>query len=80
MESDWRFNVAKWGMVGSGWRLLARLRGTFAGFMLTAFDEGPLEAYYILFPNPDYDPQSWFIYSGGYGPGHFPFGLDVDPD
>jgi len=68
------------GMVKSGWRLASELLPPNLPFVLVAFDDGPANDWYLFYPNPDYDPTSWFVYTTGNGPGHYPYGWPVKPD
>jgi hypothetical protein len=80
LESNWRFNVAVAGMVGSDWRLAARVLG----------------APFLAIANPDAaQPGSFRVYTGDLstslptfvayveippGSPHFPYGVNVEPD
>lgn len=80
MESNWRYNVAANGMVDTDWKLCARMRGVFDGFWLVSFNVPGIQTWHMYFPLPVDDPLTWQFFQGGSGPGHFPFGMDVDPD
>lgn len=78
MESNWRWNVADFGFVGSGLRLLARridLPNYLIGIGMPP-DPRRILLFYV------YDPDQLPLLLGPlpYTSRHFPAGYDVEPD
>lgn len=78
MESNWQWNVARYGMVGLGLRRLARLldlpdylSGQYVGRSTSALG---------LYHCPDPDQLPVFVGFYNIGPLHFPCGQRVEPD
>jgi len=87
LESEWRWNVWKYGIANNWWiffgqqtTMCARvLSGPLAGKLVGAW---PFGAGYPIYENLG-DIQGWVITSVGTIPAahpHFPYGLDVEPD
>jgi len=67
-------------MAFSNWRLCAGLLPPFNDFVLVSFvNQG--SDWYIFYPPVFLDDRLlWVVYTSGHGPGHFPYGIAVEPD
>lgn len=80
MESNWRFNVADFGMSSSNWRLSARYV-EFPQFILVN-PAPPFLNRYRIFQDAGPGQVPTFVALVNIGPGnpHFPYGNVVEPD
>jgi len=80
LESDWRFNVAEFGMVASGWELCARVAGSPSVILVVKTTEFPGKAAIYFVPTILSLPVLLSVGDPPPGHPHFPFGAIVLPD
>jgi hypothetical protein len=78
LESNWQWNVARYGLVGLGLKRAARLLELpdYLSCQYIRRDAGSLALYY----SPDPDQLPVFVGNYNIGPLHFPCGQLVEPD
>jgi len=80
LESEWRWNVALFGMSGSAWRLCARFVDD-PDFVVVADRVYPFPRYSVWDVS---DPDQLPVFVGNFlittHPPTFPYGNDVEPD
>jgi len=80
LESNWRWNVAEFGMSLTDWRLVARIDGTFG--LLYVVKESATQ-WGLWRRNVPSFPNELVRFNGPFAIGagaRFPYGLSVEPD
>lgn len=80
MESNWRYNVADFGMTWAGWKLASRLVGPLFQTLIVKETDSTWGAFSTVFLTPEGNPgriAGPFTLTAEM---RYPYGFDVDPD